>query len=252
MNTPTTLPKPFDPAALQAIIFDMDDTLYPEQAFVLSGFRAVADWGAIHLDIPTEAGYTELARLFHAGVRGDSFNHWLHHFGITAITEIIPQLVTVYRQHTPQITPFPIVPSLLSKLHTSYKLGLLSDGYLEVQRRKFEALNVAVHMDAVVFSDEWGRDAWKPSMKPFTAILERLQVKASYSVYIADNPIKDFLGANQVGMHTIWLKQTQGEYVGFTPPTPQHAPHTTVSSLQELRGIFRKTAVGIPAKPISK
>jgi putative hydrolase of the HAD superfamily len=218
----------------------------------LSGFRAVAGWSAVHLDIPAEAGYAELARLFHAGVRGDTFNQWLAYFGVTAVNETIPQLVAAYRNHNPQITPFPLIPALLKALQARYKLGLLSDGYLEVQRRKFNALNVAVYLDAVVFSDEWGRDAWKPSTKPFTAVLEQLNVKAPQAVYIADNPKKDFLGANQIGMYTIWLRQPRGEYAGFMPPTPQYAPHVMISSLQELSELFQVTAVGLPARPFQK
>ncbi|MCP4363330.1 MAG: HAD family hydrolase [Chloroflexi bacterium] len=242
----------FDPTILQAIIFDMDDTLYPECDFVLSGFHAVADWSVVHLGIPAEAGYTELKRLFNAGVRGDTFNQWLYHFGIAADKEIIPQLISVYRDHEPNIMPFPTVPALLKTLHARYKLGLLSDGYLEVQQRKFKALNIAAYLDAVVFSDEWGREAWKPSTKPFTAVLERLGVKASQAVYIADNPKKDFLGANQIGMQTIWLKRAQGEYAGFTPPTFEHVPQITISSWTELQGLLPVTAVGIPAKPLKK
>ena len=53
----------------RAIVFDLDDTLYPERDYVLSGFRAIARWAAEHLRIPAEDGYRELAELFAAGVR---------------------------------------------------------------------------------------------------------------------------------------------------------------------------------------
>ena len=29
---------------MHAVVFELDDTLYPERQFVLSGFRAVDDW----------------------------------------------------------------------------------------------------------------------------------------------------------------------------------------------------------------
>ena len=29
---------------MKAVIFDLDDTLFPERTYVLSGFRAVGDW----------------------------------------------------------------------------------------------------------------------------------------------------------------------------------------------------------------
>ena len=67
--------------AWQAIVFDLDDTLYPERAYVLSGFRAVAAWAAGELGLPVTQGFAELRRLFDDGVRGDTFNRWLESHG---------------------------------------------------------------------------------------------------------------------------------------------------------------------------
>lgn len=217
----------------QAIVFDLDDTLYPERDYVFSGFRAVAAWAEAQLGIPAGQGVAELRYLFEQGVRGDTFNRWLaaHDLGPDSL---VPQLVQVYREHEPRLVPFPEVPQLLASLHRRYGLGLLSDGYLPVQQRKLAALGLAHHFDAVVFSDEWGRAAWKPSIKPFQAVLQRLAVDAENSVYVADNPAKDFLGARQVGTFTIWVRWSGGEYTHLDPPSPQHAPHLTLTSLLEL------------------
>ena len=38
--------------SLRTVVFDLDDTLYAEEDYVHSGFRAVADWAAEHLDVP--------------------------------------------------------------------------------------------------------------------------------------------------------------------------------------------------------
>ena len=56
-------------------------------------------------------------------------------------------------------------------------MGLLSDGYLEVQQNKFKALDLAVFFDAVLFTDELGRQYWKPHTRPFKVLLQRLGVK---------------------------------------------------------------------------
>jgi len=221
----------------QAVIFDMDDTLYPERDYVMSGFRAVAEWGEQYLDIPAAAGFGELAGLFEAGVRGDTFNRWLVGHGFFA-DDLIPQLIAIYRDHTPLISSFPGVENLLAQLHFKVRLGLISDGFLAVQQRKFEALGLSEYFDAVVFSDEWGRDNWKPSPKPFLAAAEKLRIEPSAAVYIADNPAKDFFGARQVGMATIWMQQPGGEYAHLTPPTPQHAPDFSTDGLLELRQLL--------------
>lgn len=221
----------------QAIVFDLDDTLYPERDFVLSGFRAVAEWAESHLGLQRDRGYANLCTLYESGARGDTFNRWLVAHG--QLDAALPaQLVQVYRQHTPQLTPFAEAPVVLQRLHGRYRLGLVSDGYLDVQRGKLAALGLTHYFDAIVFSDEWGRDAWKPSVLPFQAVLQRLAVSAAMAVYVADNPLKDFLGARQVGMFTVRIQRSGGEYSHLVPPTPQHAPDQTIQDLTELENLL--------------
>lgn len=221
----------------QAIVFDLDDTLYPERDFVLSGFRAVAQWAETHLGIQYDQGYAKLFALYESGVRGDTFDRWLAMQGLTDAA-LTPELVRVYRQHSPSLTPFPETSDLLVRLHRRYRLGLVSDGYLDVQRRKLTALGLELYFDAIVFSDEWGREAWKPSIKPFQVVLQQLGVAASSAIYVADNPLKDFLGARQVGMFTVRIQRPGGEYAHLTPPTPQHAPDQTINRLTELERLL--------------
>lgn len=221
----------------QAIVFDLDDTLYPERDFVLSGFEAVAQWAETHLAIPAEQGFAELRGLFMQGVRGDTFDRWLSSHDRSADLWV-QQLVQVYRDHDPVLRPFPEVPRLLEALHERYRLGLVSDGTLSVQRRKLAALGLGDLLDAVVFSDEWGREAWKPNPKPFEVIAERLGVELDRTVYVGDNPAKDFLGARQVRMYTVWLQRPDGEYSHLTPETADHAPHGTIVALTELETLL--------------
>jgi len=214
----------------QAIVFDLDDTLYPERDYVFSGFRAVAAWAKEHLSVPAGQGFTELKSLFEQGVRGDTFNHWLAAHDLVS-DGLVSQLVQVYREHRPALSPFPKAPGLLALLRQHYRLGLISDGYLVTQQRKLAALNLAHHFDAIVFSDEWGRKAWKPSVWPFQVALQRMGVDASGTVYVADNPLKDFLGARRSGISTIWVRRPDGEYAHLSPPTDQHAANLTITSL---------------------
>jgi putative hydrolase of the HAD superfamily len=221
----------------QAIIFDLDDTLYPERDYVLSGFRAVAQWAASHAAIPADTGYASLHELFAQGVRGDTFNRWAAMHGHDPAT-LVPECVRAYREHQPALTPFAGVPALLASLRQHYKLGLVSDGYLGVQRRKLAGLQLAASFDAVVFSDELGRAAWKPSPQPFEEVARRLGIAPSAAVYVADNPAKDFLGARRAGMASIWLRRPGGEYTHLDPATPAHAPDLTVATLPELADCF--------------
>jgi putative hydrolase of the HAD superfamily len=223
----------------RAIVFDLDDTLYPEGDFVLSGFRAVAGWASRSLGIPSSQAFAELETLFLAGVRGNTFDRWLAGHGFSPEPHV-GQLVRVYREHTPDLKPFPEAPSLLVSLHRQHRLGLVSDGYLAVQQRKLAALGLEHHFDAIVFSDTWGRKAWKPNPKPFREVLRMLEAEPQRAVYVGDNPAKDFLGARRVGMAAVRIQYPQGQYSRVDPLSPQHAPDVTLSSLAELEPILQE------------
>jgi len=143
-------------------------------------------------------------------------------------------MVRVYRGHRPEIASFPDIPDILIQLKKRFKLGLLSDGYLDVQQRKLEALGLSHHFDAVVFSDQWGKNAWKPSAHPFRAVLELLSTNAAQGVYVADNPAKDFLGARRAGMSSIRVRLPKGVYTAMEPETSDHAPNLEVTNLGQL------------------
>jgi len=223
----------------QSIVFDLDDTLYPERSYVLSGFRAVAAWMAGQENIPEEEGYAELCALYESGVRGSTFNQWLSARQCLS-DALLQRLVQVYRDHDPDLQPFAAVPPLLDRLKGSCKLGLISDGYLTVQRRKLAGLGLGHYFDAVVFSDTWGREAWKPSQRPFQEALRVLQSAPEQTVYIGDNPLKDFYGARASGWSTIWLRQAGLEYTRHEPPSPAHGPDLVVEEYAGLAEVLGK------------
>ncbi|MBN2477078.1 MAG: HAD family hydrolase [Pirellulales bacterium] len=229
----------------QAIVFDLDDTLYPERDYVLSGMRAVAAWAEAELGWPRKRSFAELQGLFEQGVRGDTFNRWLAGRGLPPDGRIT-SMVRVYRWHEPAIRLQPAVRHLLEHLGRRHRLGLVTDGYLEVQRRKVSALGVRRYLSAVVFSDALGRDAWKPSPKPFEAVLRELQVPATEAVYVGDNPAKDFRGARAVGMGTIRVRLPRGEHRDLQPHGADDAPDAEIADLGELEDLLTDCAGGLP------
>ena len=217
----------------KAIVFDLDDTLYPEKEYVLSGFRAIADWAEMQLGITKNIVEKELLDYYENGIRHDTFNRLLESHNLLS-DEIVAKMVDIYRNHNPSISPYPEVKEVLSKLKKTFLLGIVSDGYLGVQQRKLNALRISDFFDAIVFSDEWGQKAWKPNKKPFIVISDRLKVNPFQCVYVADNPLKDFLGAKQTRMFTIRIIWKFGEYSSCQPPSHRHKPAIQITSLREL------------------
>lgn len=229
----------------QAIVFDLDDTLYAEREYVRSGMRAVAVWAHAELGCPAEATFAELWRLFQQGVRGDTFNRWLADRGLEA-NDRVAAMVSVYRRHTPQLTLEPETRKVLTDLGRRCRLGLVTDGTLEVQKRKVAALDLQRHFDAIVYSDALGPDAWKPSPRPFEVVLDRLSVPAGEAAYVADNPAKDFFGARQVGMATIRIRRPDGLHHDLQPVCVEHAPDVEIAALADLEALDEAPSSGSP------
>jgi len=221
---------------LKAVVFDLDDTLYPEKEFVKSGFRAVAAWAELNLGIDSNIGERQLISYYENGIRGDTFNRWLASHNLFSV-DLVKEMIKIYREHVPSILPFPEVKEVLGELKKKFLLGIVSDGYLEVQRKKLNVLEIENFFDAVIFSDEWGKKNWKPSTKPFEIISDRLGVSPNKCIYVADNPIKDFFGAKKIGMYTIRIVRPSGEYSTCQPPSIEHGPNLTITSLEELLNI---------------
>jgi putative hydrolase of the HAD superfamily len=222
---------------LAAVVFDLDDTLFPERDYVLSGFRAVAEWAQGRLGIAADRGFEELRHLYEEGVRGQTFGRWLAQRG-TLESGLVEQLVAVYREHEPRIAAFPDLLGLIRSLRGRCRLGIVSDGHLAVQRKKVGALGISDLFDTVVLSDEWGHGAWKPSTRAFEEVLSRLDVAAADAIYVADNPVKDFIGAREAGMRTVWLRRAGGEYSGLRCPSAAHVPDWTVETTDDLRALL--------------
>src|SRR5438874_2051717 len=98
---------------IQAVVFDLDDTLYPEIEFVYSGYRAVSN--AVHQQLGFPI-VNELVNLFETGKRGDLFTPVLKTRLDTVTEEYVRELVAVYRQHRPTIVPFPEARDVLDSL----------------------------------------------------------------------------------------------------------------------------------------
>ncbi len=218
---------------LRAIAFDLDDTLYPERDYALSGFSAVATWAEAALGIPHEQVYSELKGLFGAGVRRTIFNQWLEGHGLASETWLA-EMVNQYRQHVPELVPFPEVVELLRGLHGSYRLAILTQGYASSQRSKIRALDLEHYFEKILILAETEREQWKPNRKAFERLLTELELPGDQVVYVGDNPEKDFYGARQVGIRTVRVRRAGAEHAAKEPIDPSYAPDLEVADLQVL------------------
>ncbi|HEY3856190.1 MAG TPA: HAD family hydrolase [Verrucomicrobiae bacterium] len=226
---------------IRALIFDLDDTLFPEHEYVKSGFNAVDKWLQVTRSIQ---GFQAIATAeFEKGVRGDVFNRALRRLGKSDDSQLVGQMVEVYRDHQPSINLFVDADRALAHFGIARQLGLLTDGYLNVQRRKVAALNISHRFQAIVYSDEFGRDAWKPSAIPYNRIAETLGCRPSECAYIGDNPAKDFVTAKRLGWLAIRVRRPGSEHFAVQLDETREAD-ADIKSLLELELILQKHANG--------
>ena len=225
-----------------ALVFDLDDTLFPERDFVRSGIAAAGRWLQRERGIH---GFTAVARsLYGDGVRGTIFDETLERLGIEDAGARIPQLVEVYRAHRPRLALHPDARWALGRFARRIKLGLITDGYARTQRNKVASLGLGPVFDAVVFTDDLGRKHWKPSPRPFRAMMQALECAGPECVYVGDNPAKDFVAPNRLGWLTVQIVRPGGEYrataIGALPKG--HRPRHVIRSLRELTAILPASA----------
>jgi putative hydrolase of the HAD superfamily len=216
----------------KAIVFDLDDTLYPEREYVRSGFRAVGEWAEQRLGISQAIVRAELQALFDADFRGDTFQWWLSEQGLPE--SLLVEMVGIFRTHTPRITLYPDAQRALEDLRPRYRFGLVTEGRRANQEAKVRALGLERWLSAVVILGEEDSAEWKPSRKPFDRVLGMLSVAGGEAVYVGDNPRKDFRGAREAGMATIRIRRPEGLHAQDEPATLADAPDREIGSLEQV------------------
>ena len=174
-----------------------------------------------------------LLRAFEADPRDRVFNTVLKQLGRTDDPQVVAELVGLYRCHRPTLRLEPRVRNALEKLRQKFKLGLITDGYLPTQQLKVEALQLENTFGHIIYTEELGREFWKPSPRPFELMAETLGCGHSQCVYIADNPAKDFVAPNQLGWFTIQLLRHDRIPRDMVPATHGQA-HTKIENITEL------------------
>ncbi len=187
----------------EAVIFDLDDTLYPEKAYVRSGFKAVSALFPAVKDMAEK-----LWAAFEAGQ--PAIDAVLEAEGLS---ERKKEALQAYRGHFPEIRLYPEAAALLERLRRTRKLGIITDGRPEGQRAKLAALGLTFLADETIITDELGGPEWrKPNPRAFELMAERLGLPFDRMAYVGDNPGKDFIAPEKLGMRSIWFDNPEGLY----------------------------------------
>jgi putative hydrolase of the HAD superfamily len=229
---------------IEAVLFDLDDTLFDQRAWLTGAWLAVAEEGE-RLGLDAKRFHPALVDVAAEGsAKGGIIDRALTRVGAT---QDVGLLVAAFKAHRPhRIALYPDAGAALARLDGRVALGLVTDGDPGTQRSKLSALGLAGRFDAVVLSDELGRERRKPHPAPFLAALQALGVEAGRAAFIGDRPEKDIAGGNGVGLRTVRVRT--GEYAAL-PDSPR--PWRSVGTVGEAVRVLEPLLSGIPMSNMS-
>lgn len=191
---------------VRAVLLDLDDTLYPQSAFLAGAWADVAGAGG---SLGLDAARLHLALLDAAAPgsdRGGIIDRAVD--AVEGDPEIVPELVAAFHAHrSDHLPPYRGVANALDRLAGVVRLGCITDGNPEQQRAKLAATGLDDLFEVVVCTDEHGRRHRKPHPLGFRVALASLGVPATACVMVGDRPGKDVVGAHRVGMVAIRVRQ---------------------------------------------
>jgi len=136
--------------------------------------------------------------------------------------------------HIERLRPFPDVPEALARLHTRYRLVVLSNGDPDMLER-------AKHYHGLPFDHVISvavANAFKPHPATYTKASEIVGVRMNEVLFVANHAF-DCIGAKAAGMRTAFINRRRRPF-GITP----HQPDLIVANMQELADVMAPRGAG--------
>jgi len=232
---------------IQAVLFDLDDTLHDDTLTYRRAAERVA--GDVARECGIDAGpllqaYVAGAEAFWqtlspetfgtplVGIRVHMWRSALEAVALddAALAERCAAAYNRYRRDYLQLWPGAL--ELLVRLRArGMKLALITNGFAETHREKLELLRLEDAFDEVFIADEVG--LLKPDPRIFALAAERLGVAASACAMVGDRFERDIRGAQAAGMFSVWMN-VRDEAV----PSGAAAPDAIVARIDEIEGVL--------------
>ncbi len=216
-----------DGRRIEAVIFDLDDTLidwanpiisreefyYPRVANVHSfiveaGFELPPVDEFFHIvDQAVLTMWAEAKKNWQITTFGRIFYQVLEGLSLPIEKLDVDEVLQVFGWGPrPGVTLFPDTLDVLKELRLkNYRVGLLTNSFLPMWVRDVEldAYQLLEYLDARISAADVGY--LKPHPLIYEAILDKLQTTAQRAVFVGDRPKNDIAGANAVGLISILI-----------------------------------------------
>ncbi|MCL7455196.1 MAG: pyrimidine 5'-nucleotidase [Anaerolineae bacterium] len=180
---------------IRAILFDLDDTLYPRQAGIMEQIRILMlRYLRTRLDLSPEEADTLRRRYFQefgTTMRGLQLNH---HIDVDEFLDFVHDIPL--RNH---IQLNPELDAALASL--SQQKVVFTNASREHAERVLDALGVAHHFDRIVDVRDVGFES-KPQMAAYRRICELIEVPPEECLLVEDN-VRNLRPGKSLGMTTV-------------------------------------------------
>jgi len=133
--------------------------------------------------------------------------------------------------------PFPDTVPGLQRLHSRYKLAVLSN--IDDDLFAYTAPKLKVPFDGVVTAQQV--HSYKPSLNNFEALLRRHAIPRERLLHVAESLFHDVAPAHKLGITTVWVNRRQGKAAAASKPAD-------VKPDLEVPGVGRLAELAVPTE----
>ncbi len=166
---------------------------------------AISSWEGLWADFTAEGPEQQQLREVKEYYQVHSWERALADFGIEDAA-LARTLSTTFREERRRRHHlFDDAIPFLERLHGTFPLALLTNGSPCLQREKIEGSGIVHYFNTIVISGDL--DTRKPEKEVFHAALEGVHTRPEKAVMIGNSLDSDIMGANQLGIFSIWLNR---------------------------------------------
>jgi putative hydrolase of the HAD superfamily len=240
---------------VDAIFFDVDDTLFSTSEFARRARRAACEaMASVGLTLPVEEIEVELRE-----VVSEFTSNYDHHFdqllrriprrhykGVNHAILVAAGIKAYHDTKATELAPYPDAVALLRDLSQVEGLivGVITSGLSVKQAEKLLRLGIYRYLspNAIYISDQIGIN--KPNVKLYRRACSDLNLKPARCVYVGDRMTRDIDPANSLGLTTVHIKRGGKHSNEQGVSEPAHV----ITHFDELREILRaEYGIQIPA-----
>lgn len=197
---------------IEAVVLDLDDTLWPIAPVIDRAERALAAWIREHAPAVAAQWDVNTLKLLRAslvaanprlkndvlGLRRGTIAAAFADAGASAAQAA--EAFAFFCAERQKVEFYPDALPALARLATRYRLGVISNGFADVH-----AIGIGAHFHSVLTAHEVG--AAKPDPRIFAACIERMGLPPASMIYVGDDPANDVVAPRAAGWQSAWINR---------------------------------------------